>query len=211
MEATIPIKLRSYRAFKHPWVGHPTKSPAIHTEAVALQDSIITVVHVSWNGDTRTAKWEFHGIDDRGDVHQLGSIKRQGFETRFEYRGFASQVFAEAIDVNGNRLGKSDVADTAWPALLKKIPSPAGSTLDAQPEQSSVSQGPLTYGDPYSASASADSFLKKPGKTFEIGIACGAAFIVLIWTCARLFKKCERWSLWQARETRYMPLQQDMD
>ena len=138
MEARIPIKLRSYRAFKHPWVGSPRKLPDIHTETVFVEDGIITIIHVSWNGDTRTVEWEFTEIDKDGNVQQLGSIKRQGFETRFEYQAFAGRVFAEAFDANGISLVKSEVATTTRPSPLREGDSLAVDIPEAEQDPTSL-------------------------------------------------------------------------
>ena len=75
MEARIPIKLRSYRAFKHPWVGKPERPPDIYSEIVSAENSTLTVIYVSWNGDTQTVTWNFSQMDEGGNVKQLGSTE----------------------------------------------------------------------------------------------------------------------------------------
>ena len=204
MEAMIPIKLRSYRAFKHPWVGKPKQPPDIHSEAIALDKDLVTAIYVSWNGDTRTVKWEFSEIDERGNAHLLGSTKRRGFETRLEFHSFARRVFAEAIDVNGNRLGKSEVAITVRPPFLKEGGWSPGAVIAGETEHSPALQDDEKYGE-------AASLVDHPGKTFAIGIACGAAVFTVVWAFVGFFKGRASALLRQRRETKYMPLKQDTD
>ena len=201
MEAMIPIKLRSYRAFKHPWDGNPKQPPDIYSEAIALDNNVVTAIYVSWNGDTRTVRWEFSEINERGDAHVLGSTKRSGFETRFESNSFAKRVFAQAIDGNGNRLGKSEVAITARPPFLKEGDWSPGGMPPGQAEHLPASKDA-------EKDAETASLIDHPANTFVMGIACGAAICAMVWATLR-FKGRAGTLLWQGRETKYMPLQQD--
>ena len=201
MEAKIPIKLRSYRAFKHPWDGYPKQPPDIYSEAISLDNNVVTAAYVSWNGDTRTVKWQFSEIDEHGDAHVLGSTKRSGFETRFESNSFAQRVFAEAIDDKGNRLGKSEVAMTApLPSLDQGDGSPGGMP-PAEAEHSAASKDDEKH-------AETASLIDRPANTFVIGIACGSAICAMVWATLRLRGRAGT-LLWHGRETKYMPLQQD--
>ena len=67
----------------------------------------------------------------------LGQLRRQGFETRFEYLGFAGQVFAEGIGADGRSLGKSEVAITSTQLPPKEgVPS----KTEAEQEQTTLPQ-----------------------------------------------------------------------
>lgn len=204
MEARIPIKLRSYRAFKHPWVGSPSRPPDIHTGTVSFEDDLITVIHVSWNGDTRTSKWNFYEIDEEGNVKQLGETKRQGFETRFEHKTFAKRVYAEAFDPHGNILAKSEVATTPRPSLLTND--------DIIPEGEQEHAPLLQEGQVYDqTSASGHSTLGDQSKTFAVGLASGVVIVALAWAVYRFYNK--RWGRHprKGQEAHYMPLQEVSD
>lgn len=207
MEAKIPIKLRSYRAFKHPWTGSPSTPPIIHTEAIKLENGVITVIHVSWNGDTRTVKWEFNEIDGKGNAKKLGSTERQGFETRFEYKTFVNRVFAEAFDVSGRSLGKSEVATTR-----KLSPLNEGSSAEIDIPESEQEHEPSPQdGHGGSASASGPSGFWKSSNTFVIGLVCGAVVTASAWICMQVYKKYGDRILRKEQDAKYMPLQQDND
>lgn len=204
MEALLVPKIRSYRAFKHPWVGYPTQPPDIYAEAIPLDNGLVTDIYISWNGDTRTAKWEFSEIDEDGDVHLLGSVKRQGFETRFETHSFPERVIAEAIDSDGNRLAKSNVFHTAGPRDLENGGWSAEDLLAGQDDDPLASQD----GEVYDESTSHFSF---SSTTFALGLAFGAAIVAMIMVSARLCKGPASLLLQRRREAKYTPLQQDSD
>ena len=104
----------SYRGFKYPWIGLPSRPPDVHSEAVWNRSDILTTIHVSWNGATEVYKWIFTMIDENNHTH-AGERRRITFETSFLYHGYAATVFAEAFDETGESLGKSDVIFTEPP------------------------------------------------------------------------------------------------
>ena len=207
MEASIPIKLRSYRAFKHPWVGRPTTPPTIHTRSIIVDGNSMTVTDVSWNGDTRTVKWQFHKVGLKGKVTKLGSTSRPGFETRFEYDGFVDQIYAEAFDVDGASLGKSAVATTSKPSQLDQGNSTAFQTTYGDDEDV-----PLSHDvQPGSDNVAGLSLLQQHGKSFVVGLICGAMVIASAWVCTLVFMTDCGNMRRKEQDTKYMPLQQDTD
>lgn len=134
MEAVWTTNLRSYRAYKMPWVGHPTQPPDVYARAVIVEDpeqggrkSMQTAVYVSWNGATEVASWRLLKTTAHGKAReQVAEIARQGFETMMTYDGYASYVVVQGVDREGNVLGESAVfttippRDKFAPAVLKE-------------------------------------------------------------------------------------------
>jgi hypothetical protein len=172
--------------------------------AVVLNESIATVVHVSWNGDTRTVGWRFSKIDHEGNVQLLGSVERQGFETRFEYEEFAHQVFVEAIDVNGDTIGKSEVATTSRPAR------PSDDSL-VLPEHLSVLQNGQGISQVGSSIATTEPAAEQTPEISLSVVAAGVAVGVIILACTHLVRKHGSRLLQQAQGARYKLLQQELD
>lgn len=117
MQAVLGVEAHSYRGFKFPWIGRPIDPPDLHAEAVCDNaGQPLTILHVSWNGATEVHEWSFIAVDggDSG-ARRIGVKERTGFETSFIHRGHAARVFAEALDVAGNSLGRSETLMTAAP------------------------------------------------------------------------------------------------
>lgn len=111
--------VQNYRGFKFNWTGVPNEEPAV----VALEHGESTMVYVSWNGDTETRVWRFHGVDSEGREVLLGKEERVGFETGFyvrsggDWRGF----FVEAVGDKGKILRKSRVVGVD-PYIYQYVP-----------------------------------------------------------------------------------------
>lgn len=123
----------SYRSYKFDWVGRPTTPPDLVASVYGTnEEDMITVIHVSWNGATDVALWEFYARShEHGDEILIGSTNKTTFETMYTAEGFMDWVTAKAVDENGNVLGSStayrtDVPD--WKAVgfdgLSSDPSP---------------------------------------------------------------------------------------
>ena len=107
LEAALRARHDTYRAFKFPWIGRPSQPPDVYSEISWPNDNTTTTVHMSWNGATEVATWNVHGNDANGNSINLGSTPRAGFETTMFYDGYATNVYAEAIDRHGKLLGTS--------------------------------------------------------------------------------------------------------
>ena len=74
-----------------------------------------TLVHASWNGATEVSDWRVYATNRAGTMQSATSVAtqpRSGFETTLRLDGFVAYVIAEALDINGNILGRSSVACT---------------------------------------------------------------------------------------------------
>jgi hypothetical protein len=108
LEAALAAGHDTYRAFKFPWLGRPSQPPDVYSEITWPNNSTVTTVHMSWNGATEVAKWNAHGIDADGNPILLGSTRRASFESIIFYEGYATKVYAEAIDRHGKVIGTSE-------------------------------------------------------------------------------------------------------
>ncbi|MCK9249410.1 MAG: arylsulfotransferase family protein [Solirubrobacteraceae bacterium] len=93
----------TYRAYKQPWVGRPTDDPAI----ASRRGTNGTAVRASWNGATEVATWRVVGGDTAKDLKPLGEAPRKGFDSLVMVPGRPAWVAAEALDAQGEVLGRS--------------------------------------------------------------------------------------------------------
>jgi len=96
----------TYRAYKFPFVGKPSESPALKTVQHKADRGAVTVAYVSWNGATEVASWRFMGFLD-GALAEMGILARTGFETVLTAAGVWDNVTATALDASGQILGAS--------------------------------------------------------------------------------------------------------
>lgn len=108
----------TYRSYKFPFLGQPTSIPALKAYAYGTSPkTMTTVIYVSWNGATEVDHWRYYGAESTGGPFRLlGEVRKSGFETVFQAAGFSPWAFAEAVDVTGTILGKSDVQETILPS-----------------------------------------------------------------------------------------------
>lgn len=107
--------VKSYRAFKSPWIGKPKAPPNIAAKGGE--------VHVSWNGATEVAGWRLQSAEapDAADMDffVIEELPKSGFETTFLYDGIEDHfVRAIALDAAGNVLGMTNVIDTFSPPAV---------------------------------------------------------------------------------------------
>jgi outer membrane protein assembly factor BamB len=82
----------SYRAYRLPWHAQPSTKPALAVEN--------GTAYVSWNGATDVAAWRFLAGADAASARDVGTVRREGFETSAEVPD-APYVAAQALDANG--------------------------------------------------------------------------------------------------------------
>ncbi|KAK5165063.1 uncharacterized protein LTR77_009160 [Saxophila tyrrhenica] len=108
-----PTWLGTYRAFKYNgFVGMPNDPPDVVARYIVSSDrkaSNKTQVFVSWNGATEVDQWrllETNKYGERGT--HISTIKKSGFEGKFEYAGDLRYIVVEALARNGSVLSTSD-------------------------------------------------------------------------------------------------------
>lgn len=101
----------NYRAFKinaTQWHGMPDTTPAIWAYAKTKQSP--TQYYVSWNGATEVDTWKFYSstvISKTSPLTPIGTARKTGFETEWTADKFHPLVLVEALDKDGNSLGRS--------------------------------------------------------------------------------------------------------
>ncbi|GAB7356501.1 hypothetical protein MBLNU459_g7254t1 [Dothideomycetes sp. NU459] len=115
--ATRLSNVMIYRSYKFPWIGQPTTKPALWTYSRTNDEQSGMAFYVSWNGATEVASWNFYAGDSAaGPFHQVGTVRKEGFETATRYLNVTGWAFAEAIDKDGNALERSSIAKTFVPS-----------------------------------------------------------------------------------------------
>lgn len=107
-ELALEAPLVSYRAFRFPWVGHPTTQPAL----VAELENTKVAVYTSWNGATEVASWRVEAGLSHADLSVITTQPRTGFETRIPLSGMPTNTCyfrTTALDSTGAVLGQSPV------------------------------------------------------------------------------------------------------
>lgn len=85
------------------WVGTPSTSPAVATDAGK--------VYVSWNGATEVEKWRV--VDDESEK-TISETDKTGFETTLDLSdNVGDSVLVQAIDGDGNVIGESSAVTVA--------------------------------------------------------------------------------------------------
>jgi hypothetical protein len=95
----------SYRAFRFPWVGTPTRKP----EAVLKRPGDTRTVYVSWNGATQVARWVVLGGADAAQLRVVATAAKRGFETAIPVHAPAAKLFVQALDADGGVLARASV------------------------------------------------------------------------------------------------------
>ena len=92
-------RVDSYRAYRLPWVGRPTRPPAV---AVAGR-----TVYVSWNGATEVRAWQLLAGARKTSLHPVRVAPKKGFETAIPAPNRPGWVAVRALDGRGRALGRS--------------------------------------------------------------------------------------------------------
>jgi hypothetical protein len=85
----------SYRVYRLPWQGRPATPPTLTVDS--------GTAYVSWNGATEVVWWRFLAGDDAASARDVGTVRREGFETSAEVPD-APYVAAQALDADGRVL-----------------------------------------------------------------------------------------------------------
>ncbi|KAI4734565.1 hypothetical protein E4T50_14909 [Aureobasidium sp. EXF-12298] len=112
--------VQSYSVLKYPWKAVP------HYPPVAVPAPDKTSVFVSWNGATDVYAWHLSVlINEQWQPHR--KALKEGFETELELpnkdlgRDLIRYIIVEAVDENGNVLGKTEIVDLWAKGLVSRI------------------------------------------------------------------------------------------
>jgi hypothetical protein len=104
-DAELATDYISYRAYRIPWAGIGTGSPAVATERSRGD----TDAFVSWNGDTRVSRWWALSGPDPRSLSALGSVPRTGFETGMRIPRTVTKLAIQGVDSSGATIGTSSL------------------------------------------------------------------------------------------------------
>ena len=93
----------SYRAYRAQWTGQGAGLPAVALERA----SGYTDAYVSWNGDTRVARWTVLAGRRANNLVPIGSVPRSGFETGVRIPARFTNLRLVGTDSAGRELGVS--------------------------------------------------------------------------------------------------------
>ncbi|KAJ5641777.1 hypothetical protein N7490_005777 [Penicillium lividum] len=107
----------SYRSYKFDWIGRPNTPPDVVSSVYGTNTKdVLTIIHVSWNGATDIARWNFYArAHEEGENVLIGHTEKSNFETMYLADGYMDWVSAEAVDGEGNVLGISRLQRTNRP------------------------------------------------------------------------------------------------
>lgn len=157
--------LKSYRSYKFPFVGRPAQPPDVYAE---IEGQAKTRVYVSWNGATEVASWNVYEANKDGEAEggPWASAPREGFETMITVDGSLPYVVAEALDKDGQSLGRSMVVATRGISHPGEDGTPeTGATTSepdaetAEPEESSSPSDRPSWKDKAASRGGIGSFL----------------------------------------------------
>jgi hypothetical protein len=95
----------SYRAYRIPWSGIGAGVPTV----VASSSRAGVEAFVSWNGDSRVARWVALTGTSRAALSPIGSIPRTGFETGMRLSREVTKLAIRGVDRSGATVGTSEL------------------------------------------------------------------------------------------------------
>ncbi|KAJ5702827.1 hypothetical protein N7488_010375 [Penicillium malachiteum] len=146
----------TYRAYKSEFVGRPLTPPDLVASVYGTSNSdMSTIMHVSWNGATDVAGWNFYAqAYDRGEPVFIGHANKTDFETLYIVDGYMDWITAEAVDRDGNSMMKSIVVRSDIPSnwhaagfLGSNSPSPDDPSLVSSAYENSKSSSSQSGSD----------------------------------------------------------------
>jgi hypothetical protein len=98
--ALMPTGVSSYRAFRIGWTGAPATAPktAIVTRGTAR------TAYISWNGDTRTARWRLLAAGTNGTPKSVAEVAAKEYETAIAVPRGAKNLRVASVDAAGTVL-----------------------------------------------------------------------------------------------------------
>jgi hypothetical protein len=104
LEMKLPATMNAYREYRYPWGAVGVGRPSIVAKRNGARK---TELWVSWNGDTRVARWLVLGGGPTGALKPLGTFTRTGFQTVMALTGLPQRLEVRGLDADGRTLGTS--------------------------------------------------------------------------------------------------------
>lgn len=196
----VSERFSTYRSYKAEFVGRPTVPPDAVASVYGTSDiEITTIIHVSWNGATDVAGWNFYAqAFDRSSPVLIGYANKTDFETMFLVDGYMDWITVEAVDRDGKSMSKSVVVRTKVPSNWQAAgfqgsenPSPddpsliALAPLDSSGGSSGNRAGSGAKEGQYSPSAYADAkeVAKAVYKAYDLLRGVGGVLMLILVSC----------------------------
>ncbi|MGA7705548.1 MAG: arylsulfotransferase family protein [Solirubrobacteraceae bacterium] len=106
LDGRMPYPAQSYRAYKFPWSGTPSTSPAI---AVKASGAGTDTVYASWNGATGVSAWRVLAGSSSKSLIGVAGVPDSGFETAIPVQTTATHFAVQALDGSGRVLATSTI------------------------------------------------------------------------------------------------------
>jgi hypothetical protein len=114
-DATFSDGDDSYRAYRFRWTAAPRTRPSIEVDDGGGDTATI---YASWNGATEVARWLVLAGDGADRLAPVGrAYAKSGFETKLEAPSQAPYLAVEALDADGNALGRSAAVERGGLAI----------------------------------------------------------------------------------------------
>jgi hypothetical protein len=104
-DAKLATNYESYRAYRVPWTGTATGTPTVVAERAGAH----TNAFVSWNGDTRVARWVALTGTSAATLSPIGSVLRTGFESGMRLSRDVTSLAIRGVDSSGTTVGTSEL------------------------------------------------------------------------------------------------------
>jgi hypothetical protein len=111
LDAHLPPGYSSYRAFRHPWQGHPLWPPGVSARLLAAKDA--TAVFASWNGATDVSSWRVLAGASPSALTARATMPVSGFESSITLPDPYPYVAVQAVGAGGQVLATSPVVKVA--------------------------------------------------------------------------------------------------
>jgi hypothetical protein len=112
LDASFVLGVNTYRAYRFPWTGKPSSSPAL---AVSPSPTGVVTVYASWNGATQVTAWRVLGGASPFALNWVGRASRTGFETAIKIPTSLPYYAVQALDSRGEVLGTSATVAPRYP------------------------------------------------------------------------------------------------
>ncbi|RDW93257.1 uncharacterized protein DSM5745_00579 [Aspergillus mulundensis] len=205
MEAKfVSTRLSSYRSYKFPFTGRPKTPPDVVASVYGTdRTDMTTIFHVSWNGATDIASWRFYArSSEDGLAVPVGNTTKTDFETMYIADGYLDWVSAEALDKDGNVLGKSEDQRTQTPSNWRLAgfqggeqpnpddPSVLHSTKEEEPdvgeekEAGSMADMDMDQGSDTESHVDPEAAAKAAVEAYQMIRGVGGLLIFILVTCS---------------------------
>ncbi|HEY1777476.1 MAG TPA: arylsulfotransferase family protein [Solirubrobacteraceae bacterium] len=103
LDAKLGTDYVSYRSYRIPWSGTGAAEPTVAIERSRRRLDAF----VSWNGDTRVARWQALTGTTPQTLSVVGSVARTGFETGMRLSPLLTRLAIRGVDAAGTTVGTS--------------------------------------------------------------------------------------------------------